>query len=180
MSWLRIDDGFTESPKIEALTDREFRVWVRLLCYCARQKAGGELPELRTKRSQIVPGLSAAFVAKLSRIGLIDDRDSIQFVHDFAHYNPTDPTAASRMQRFRDRNADRNADRNDDRNETVTRARARAVPVPSRPEEQEQRAVRASENGSEPPDDEPGFDEPTAQDLEFLKSITPELNDVPL
>lgn len=168
MSWLRIDDTMMENPKIEALTDRQLRVWLRLLCYCARQRNGGELPPTRTQRAQLVPGLTPTLIAKLANLGLIDIQDSSQngpgfvadssqirprfvadsaqiqpgsvaehatdwsyFVHDFAHYNPPDPTAQSRMQRYRDRNATVTNTVTPTVTKTVTRARDN--PYPSQP-----------------------------------------------
>src|SRR4051794_24106180 len=35
MAWLRLDDGFAGRPAIVNLTDREFRLFIRLLCHCA-------------------------------------------------------------------------------------------------------------------------------------------------
>jgi len=38
MAWVRLDDDFTDNAKIAGLSDRDFRGWIRLLCYCGRAK----------------------------------------------------------------------------------------------------------------------------------------------
>ena len=49
MSWLRIDDGFEDHPKVELLTDAAHRLWMRAACWCmksANSHTGGFVPEL--------------------------------------------------------------------------------------------------------------------------------------
>ena len=132
MSWLRIDDGFTKHPKILQLTVRQRWLWLDLLCWCARYKTNGLIPdgalaELRIRSSDINGWASA---------GLVDREDSTLAVHDWAVYNPADPTAADRVRRHRDRNNDRNGAVTEPVTVTGppragTRARTRPVPVPS-------------------------------------------------
>lgn len=43
MSWLRIDDGFAEHPKIQAVSERARWLHVTALCYCARNLNDGVL-----------------------------------------------------------------------------------------------------------------------------------------
>jgi hypothetical protein len=38
MTFLRLDDGFAGDPRIVALSDREFRGWLRTLYYCDRYR----------------------------------------------------------------------------------------------------------------------------------------------
>jgi hypothetical protein len=130
VTWLRIDDGFASHPKIASLTDRQLRVWIRTLCYCARQKD----PTVdRVVRAE-VPGLTTIVVKRLLDLGLLDAVGDSAEVHDWHKYLPKDGTAAERMAAWRAR-------------KTVTvsvtepvtgvvtvtapRAQTRAVPVPS-------------------------------------------------
>lgn len=155
MSWLRIDDGFSEHHKIAELTDREFRVWIRVLCYSARNpNKTGRLS--RAMRKEIV-GLTAPITRRLVTLELLDqDADpGIVCVHDWRTYNPADPTAASRMQRHRDRNSTVTDTVTEGVTPTVTetehdrngngpsRGDTRARPVPSRKETP--RAVTSTE-----------------------------------
>lgn len=100
MSWLRIDDGFAEHYKIAELSDREFRTWMRTLCYAARNN-GREGRLTAAMRREIV-GLSPQLVKNLVDLGLLDDLGGgVVQVHDWRAYNPKDPTAAERQARSR-------------------------------------------------------------------------------
>lgn len=99
MAWLRIDDGFTGHPKVAALSDGEFRAWVRLLCWSAAYKTD-EVP--RGIVGSIV-GITKKRLERYAELGLLDEDDSGYTVHDWYSYNPKDPTAADRMRRLRER-----------------------------------------------------------------------------
>jgi hypothetical protein len=86
MSWLRIDDGFAEHYKIAELTDREFRVWVRILCYAARNNGrAGRLTA--AMRDQIV-GLTPTITTRLVSLGLLDpdEEEGVLAIHDWKLY----------------------------------------------------------------------------------------------
>jgi hypothetical protein len=136
MSWLRLDDGFATNPKIAALSDRELRVWLRVLCYCAQLQD----PTVDRVTIREVSGLTLRVISKLIDVGLLDESGSDYEVHDWAFYQPKDKTGADRQAKWRARHPDkrnglRNAASNgSDRYENVTSrvgARARPVPYPS-------------------------------------------------
>lgn len=136
MSWLRLDDGFAEHPKLLELSDRQFRVWLRLLLYCARFRTGGVVTDVVLRHLRVKNELLSVFVS----VSLLDENDGVFEVHDWNAYNPTDPSNAERQARYRarqseDRNGSRNADSNaPDRYATVTsHAGTRAQPVQSSP-----------------------------------------------
>lgn len=84
MSWLRIDDGFALHPKLVSLSDRQFRVWMRLLCWCARYRtrgvlSGGAFTEVGARPTDLV---------HFASLGLIDAGDDETLViHDWSIYN---------------------------------------------------------------------------------------------
>jgi hypothetical protein len=41
MSWVRVDDGFCQHPKVQGCSDRAFRLHVAGICYCARNLTDG-------------------------------------------------------------------------------------------------------------------------------------------
>jgi hypothetical protein len=85
LSWLRIDDGFAEHYKISELSDREFRVWVRVLCYAARNN-GREGRLTKAMRREIV-GLTETVVERLVSLALLErDEDDIVTIHDWPIY----------------------------------------------------------------------------------------------
>jgi len=86
MSWVRIDDGFVENHKISELSDREFRTWVRTLCYASRNN--GRKGRLTAAMRREVLGLTPALVDKLVDLGLLDrtsENGTVQ-VHDWPLY----------------------------------------------------------------------------------------------
>lgn len=140
MSWLRLDDGFAQHPKVADLSDREFRAWVKLLLYCARYRTGGDITPAALRELGIGKATKDAFLD----VGLLDIDDGELSVHDWSSYNPSDPSNAERQARFRAKrqakgngtsNADRNAISNDpDRyGNGPSRVGAPARPVPSSP-----------------------------------------------
>ncbi len=99
MSWLRIDDGFASHPKIAALSDRELRVWLRLLCYCSRQSD----PSVDAVTRQEVVGLTAAAVRRFADLELLDASGPNWEIHHWEDYQPKDMTGAERQARWRSR-----------------------------------------------------------------------------
>lgn len=101
MSWLRIDDRFASHPKVAQLSDKEFRVWMRTLCFCASY----EDPTVDRVAVNEIKGLTRAMVMRFAEIGLLDPSDAGHEVHDWEHYQPKDRTGAERQARWRARNA---------------------------------------------------------------------------
>lgn len=97
MSWLRVDDGFADHPKIGKLTDLEFRVWMRTLCYCARYRD----PTVDESTVAAVSGLDKKKVEKFTGLGLLDPEGESCVVHDWLTYAPKDPTNADRQAQWR-------------------------------------------------------------------------------
>ena len=99
MAWLRIDDGFASHPKIAALTDKELRVWLRLLCYCAKTRD----PSVDAVLLREVPGLSKRLAERFATLDLLDETHGGYEIHDWSHYLPKDATNAERQARWRSR-----------------------------------------------------------------------------
>lgn len=104
MAWLRIDDDFVRHPKIGALTDPQFRTWIRVLCYCAEYHTGGRIPEAAEAEIQ---GW-AKHRTRYAALALVDIHpDRTWHVHDWNTYN-RDPTHADRQARYRENRERRN------------------------------------------------------------------------
>ena len=108
MSWLRIDDRFASHPKVAQLSDKEFRSWVRLLCFCAAYQD----PSVDNVALSEVPGLTKHMIARFASLGLLDPAGDVYEIHDWIKFIPKDATGAERQARWRARNGDRNAVRN--------------------------------------------------------------------
>lgn len=63
MPYLNIDDGFTEHPKVDTLSDAAFRLQVAALCYCAKHLTDGLIPRQRVPR--LTPRYRSALVTEL-------------------------------------------------------------------------------------------------------------------
>lgn len=123
MAWVRLDDRFPTHPKVAQLTDREFRVHVRVLCYCSAWGTEGLVPPAAFSE---IRWLTKKMADRFVELRVWDlDEDGRFHVHDFKEYGPKDPTGADRQRRWRSRNGDRNAGRN---HEVTTDAVAQALP----------------------------------------------------
>ena len=80
-TYITVHDGMPEHPKVEALSDRAFRVLVDLWCWCSRQLNDGVIPEAvwlkRTGSPKVRKELLAA---------LVDVVDGEYVMHDYLEH----------------------------------------------------------------------------------------------
>ena len=135
MAWLRIDDGFTSNSKVAQLDDAQFRVWIRLLCHCAKAQD----PTVDSVTIRETSGLDRRRVSTYYRLGLLDKLGNDFEVHSWAKYLPKEAQKAERQARWRARQRNGQVDASVDAevDETVdasaSRTRAGTRGVPSRP-----------------------------------------------
>lgn len=87
MAWLKIDDGFTQHPKIVALTRGDRWTWLEVLTYCARYRTGGHVP---SAIAEVVRGATPAFLERCFELRLLDPSatgDDGYEVHDWVIHN---------------------------------------------------------------------------------------------
>ncbi len=120
--WWRAYDEAVDDPKLILLSDKAHRAWFNLMCIASLHD--GILPDIKITavKLRLTPQRAAAVLTELVHAGLIDRRDDGAFEpHNWSgrqyRSDVTDPTAAERMQRYRERK--RNGGRND-RNDIVT------------------------------------------------------------
>lgn len=130
MTWLRLDDGFASNKKIAALTDGELRVWMRLLCWCAKEQD----PTVDSIAVGEVKGLTYARVDRYAELRLLDVVGDTFEIHDWEKYQPRDATNAERQARWRSRNnAARNGESNGEVRDEIVTSRTGTSASPSRP-----------------------------------------------
>jgi hypothetical protein len=142
MSWTRLDDNFPANPKIAALSDAEFRVWVRVLCHCGRVHS----PRIDDRNRGEIVGLTPTRIKKFVAYGLLDPvkneenfeeisrkNGAIFEVHDWRNYQPKDATSAERQARLRAKRVVTNTVK-ETVTPTVTSALPRVRAFPSRPD----------------------------------------------
>lgn len=122
MRYLKLWECILDSEKIQKLDDATFKSWIFLLVSAKRHDANGDLPELGTlafwcrKPEKII----RKWIDLSASSGLIEWNGSCWHVHDWEFWQaPYDPTAKTRMQRYRERRNSPVTDRNDTRNVTV-------------------------------------------------------------
>jgi hypothetical protein len=111
VTWLRLDDGMVDHPKIEALSDRAFRAYHRLLSAAARFQSDGRVTRALLQRINGATRAHVAPTAELIRQGLLSvDENGDGWLHDFLEYNPSKQQVlrrrehdAKRQQRLRSR-----------------------------------------------------------------------------
>lgn len=129
MTWLRMDDGFAANKKVVQLTDKQFRVWVRTLCYCAAQQD----PTIDKYTMGEVKGLTGAVLLRLEHLELVDREGKDWVVHDWLKYQPKDATGSERQAAWRARR-DRYSTVTETVTPTVTES-SLAHAVPSSPDQ---------------------------------------------
>lgn len=102
MSWVRLDDGFTEHPKILALADREVIVHIRALCYAARRRDCHITPQALR-----VLGASKKTAERLAEVGVWDVNSDGWVIHDWEKYQRVDATNAERQRKHRQSKVER-------------------------------------------------------------------------
>jgi hypothetical protein len=100
MSWLRLDDGFAEHPKLLELP-RELRwSWLEVLLYCARRRTDGVVTQAALERCGFEESDDSGALVNL---GLLDELEDGSFrVHDWHDYNGA-MTDAERQRRHREK-----------------------------------------------------------------------------
>lgn len=136
--WLRIDDGFTQHPKITRLTKADRWTWLEILCYVARYRTSGIVP---ASVGEVIRGATPVFLNRCFELHLLDlsvDGTEDYLIHDWDDYNGRDPKVlqAERQRKRRDIGVTDAVtsplqERDESRDESVTHAQARArVPQP--------------------------------------------------
>lgn len=131
MAWARLDDGFPEHPKVLAVGPFGLTVFVRALCYSARNLTDGFIPNAATASFTVDFARTSRaahavdWPSRLVAAGLWDEAPGGYRIHDYLAYNPSKEkvlaerkAAAERVKRWRadPRNAKSNTVTSDERN----------------------------------------------------------------
>lgn len=91
MSWIKIDDGMTEHPKLVHLSDPAFRVWHRALGYCSRHSTDGLITHAMLRSLGARPKLIAELTTVVPPYehALLEVVDTGYQMHDYLDYQPS-------------------------------------------------------------------------------------------
>jgi hypothetical protein len=105
VTWVKLDDGFADHPKIAGLDDRSFRLFVWCLCYSARHLTDGFVADRVLRRCPY--GTRAArrevTLGHLAGTDLIERVEGGIQIHDFLVYNPNRASVLENRQRAAER-----------------------------------------------------------------------------
>lgn len=143
MTWVKLDDGFADHPKVVTLSDKAFRCLVRAYCYCGRYDTDGLLP---------VGFMAPKYEDELVAAGLLDrpgygERAS---VHDYLTYNPSREQVEEERRKARERRAKGGRGSGDVRANDINPDPTRPLPDPK---DAESKAAPPSED-TQPTDDQ--------------------------
>jgi hypothetical protein len=83
MTWVQIDDGMADHPKIMSLSHGAFRLQIEGLCFANRNLTDGHVPRLAAHRH------GKRYAAELVAAGVWDAVDGGYMIHDYAEYQPS-------------------------------------------------------------------------------------------
>jgi len=84
MTWVKVDEGMPENPKIIGLGPAVKWAHVEAICYCARNMTDGRVPAAAARRMATATG-----IRQLVEAGLWERDGSDYIVHDYLEYNPS-------------------------------------------------------------------------------------------
>lgn len=99
--WFRFHADAMRNPKVARLSDREFRLWVRLLAVAAEND--GMIPPIEDLKHVLNSRLDhlLAGVERLISVGLIDGKDSGYEPHNWSKFQYKSDTSTERVQKHR-------------------------------------------------------------------------------
>jgi len=105
MKWLRLYSSVARDPKVLALSDHLFRVWINLLCVANEHEPRGTLPPATTlvlllhwRRNSCLQALES-----LCKAGLLDRRNGVYRLHHWDHFQYKSDNVTARTERSRER-----------------------------------------------------------------------------
>ena len=102
MAWVRIDDTFWSNPKLQRLSDRAFRLWMRSLGYCNQHLTDGVLDDVALRTL----GATTKVCDELVVAGCFDPvPDGGYAIHDYLHFQESRETILARRRRAAERKA---------------------------------------------------------------------------
>jgi hypothetical protein len=117
LPWIKFDDHFDEHPKIAALSDSAFSLWVTSIAYSNRNLTDGFIPSMvGLGKLRFCDGNTIQPIRELEAAGLWESCEGGWRIHDYSDFQPSKAQVLAerennriRQGRFRGRNAVTNA-----------------------------------------------------------------------
>jgi hypothetical protein len=85
--WVKLDDNFPDHPKVDALSEGAFRLYVASLCHAQKYLTDGVI--MIDRPSRLMPRFRQKYVTELVVAGLWERLGSDYLIHDFTAWNKT-------------------------------------------------------------------------------------------
>lgn len=117
LPWLKLWNETRYDKKLESLTDKQFRIWIYLLCYANQQAERGLITESSDIMAMELTGGNEAFLAdalsRFEKLRMIQTDDRGILITNFAkrnHRKPSEMPESRRERQSRKRAADKSAE----------------------------------------------------------------------
>lgn len=112
MTWVKLDDNFSQHPKVIQAGPLAGWMYVAGLCYCARYLTDGVIPIDAVPTLTTIPRPMQQ-VVKLLDSGLWDIGDRCYFVHDYLSFQPSRDAVLEEREKAKKRQAKRRGEQED-------------------------------------------------------------------
>ncbi|KKL71602.1 hypothetical protein LCGC14_2093250 [marine sediment metagenome] len=102
MTWVRLDDGFSDHPKVLVLPSDAIVLHLAGLCYCARQETDGAIPNhVLTILSRFSSTRTKKLAGELVQARVWEENGTGYIIHDYLDYNPSHKSLEERREKKR-------------------------------------------------------------------------------
>lgn len=102
MTWVRLDDGFADHPKIERVGPLAAWLHVVAICYSSRHLTDGQIPKTKARRLADIPQ-APKHITALIEAGLWHDEGDHYQLHDYLDYQASRVEVEADRERQRER-----------------------------------------------------------------------------
>ena len=108
MSWVKVSDGLSTTPKILAAGQAAAWLYVAGLCYAAQHLTDGEIPNSSLAGlGQYTRARARKLSDRLVEVGLWEKNGTGYTIHDYLAYNPSRSSVEEKREAARERMANR-------------------------------------------------------------------------
>jgi hypothetical protein len=141
MTWVRLDDGFSENAKVLQAGPLAMALHVSALCYCNRHLTDGLVPRVALAQLVNLKGLACnkrtsnvhQLARRLVTAGLWERDDKDYRIHDFLDYQPSRREVQARREELRQIRSTAGAASGQSDIKRTSNVHQTCNPVPSRP-----------------------------------------------
>jgi hypothetical protein len=136
MGWVRLDDNFADHPKVIALSDSAFRLYIEALCYSNRQLTDGFIPNavyLKLSRDDEADYLIDAGLWEEVHGNVISPELTTGYaIRSYTEYQPTREKVEEKREQAKER-LRRYREKHGNANETQMKPHPQPIPNPTQP-----------------------------------------------